>query len=97
MAEWRVEEVGGGVRFRVRVVPRARRSEVAGLWSDCLKIRLAAPPVEGAANRALVAFVAARLGVRQAQVELIGGETSREKTLRVQGVTVQQVRERLHP
>ena len=95
MAIWQVQEAPGGARFRVRVVPRARRSEVAGLWGDCLKVRRAAPPVEGAANRELVAFLAQALGVRPAQVEILSGASSREKLIAVEGVGPQEVEQRL--
>ncbi len=53
------------------------------MHGEALKIRLAAPPVEGKANEALVRFIAERLGLRRAEVELVRGETSREKTVRV--------------
>jgi len=95
--DWQVEETGEGVRFRVRVVPRARKSEIAGLLGKALKVRLAAPPVEGAANKALVAFLAQRLGVRRAQVQIVSGQTSREKLVAVEGVGLREVRERLLP
>ncbi len=63
--------------------PGAKKTAVAGLHGAALKIRLAAPPVEGKANQALIAFVADRLDLRRADVQLVRGETSREKTLRV--------------
>jgi len=56
---------------------------VAGTHGETLKIRLAAPPVEGKANEALVRFIAARLGLRLSEVRLVRGENSREKTVRV--------------
>jgi uncharacterized protein (TIGR00251 family) len=65
------------------VQPGAKRTEIAGIHGEALKIRLAAPPVEGKANAALRAFIAERLDVRIADVELVRGETSRSKTLRV--------------
>jgi uncharacterized protein (TIGR00251 family) len=70
----------------LHVQPGARRSEVAGLHGDALKIRLAAPPVEGKANAALLAFLAERLGLAKADVQLKSGMTSRRKTVRVSGV-----------
>jgi uncharacterized protein (TIGR00251 family) len=87
--------VAGGVRLRVRVQPRASRTECAGLIGDELKIRLAAPPVEGAANDALVRFLAARLGVARAAVFLVAGGSSRSKLVEVQGVEEAAVRVRL--
>ncbi|MGQ9457343.1 MAG: DUF167 domain-containing protein [Anaerolineae bacterium] len=96
---WAVEEREEGVRFRVRVIPRASRDEVAGLQGEALRVRLTAPPVEGAANRALVEFLARQLGVRKGQVWILSGEASREKVVAVEGVEAEEVRARLlgHP
>jgi len=84
--------VAGGVVLHLRVQPGARRSEVVGRHGDALKVRVAAPPVEGKANAAVVALVAGLLGVRVAQVEVIAGPTSRTKRVQVAGVTIDQVR-----
>jgi uncharacterized protein len=84
-----------GVELDVHVIPRARKTEVAGLRDDRLLIRLAAPPVEGAANSALVAFVAEWLAVPRRAVQLVSGERSRRKRLFVEGVTADVVRARL--
>ena len=73
-------------KFSVYVQPRAARTQVAGMHDGCVKIRLAAPPVDGAANAELIEFVAHRLGVPKSRVRLVGGETSRRKTLSVEGV-----------
>ncbi len=83
------------MRFRVRVVPRASRDEVAGLQGEALRVRLTAPPVEGAANLALVDFLARRLGVRKGQVRILSGGTSRDKVVAVEGVSAGEVRARL--
>lgn len=76
----------GGISLTLHVQPGAKRTEFAGLHGDALKIRLAAPPVEGKANAALLAFLAKYFGVARANVELISGDTSRHKIVRVQGV-----------
>lgn len=78
---------GDAVVLAIHVQPGAKRSEAAGEHGEALKIRLAAPPVDGKANAALVAFVAHRLDVPRSQVELIGGAASRQKRLRVTGVS----------
>ena len=91
MSTWNIVESGGGVTFAVRVVPRSSRDEIAGVQSDALKVKLTAPPVEGAANAALVEFVAKQLGVRRRAVSFVSGETSRNKIVRVGGVTRGQV------
>lgn len=68
--------------------PRASRTELAGLHGTEIRIRVAAPPVDGAANEALIRFVARRLGVPRALVAIAAGETSRSKVVSVEGVTV---------
>jgi len=78
--------------FIVHVVPRARRTEVAGPYGDAIRIRLAAPPVDGAANAELVRFLAERLGVARRAVEVAAGASTRRKTIRVTGVTSEQAR-----
>lgn len=83
----RVEVLDGAVRFPVRVVPRAGRTEVAGLHAGSLRIRLAAPPVEGKANAALVRFLARSLGVPRGAVSVVSGERGRAKTVEVAGDT----------
>lgn len=77
---------GDGVVLTLHIQPGAKKTEVAGLHGDALKIRLAAPPVDGKANEALVAFVAKTLSVPKANVELVSGQTSRAKRLRVAGI-----------
>ena len=74
-------------RLVVHVVPRARRSTVAGRHGDAIKIKLAAPPVDGAANAELIRFVAVQLGVPRSAVTILNGAAARRKTLAVRGVT----------
>jgi uncharacterized protein (TIGR00251 family) len=82
--------VEGGVRLAVRVIPRASRTALDGIVQDAdgkplLKLRLKAPPVEGAANAALIAFLAEELGLRKADITLRSGETGRTKLLILSG------------
>lgn len=79
----------------VQVQPRAPRSEVVGPHGDAVKIRLAAPPVDGAANAELVRFLAERLGVRRNDVTIVRGNTARRKTLRIRGVSAATARRAL--
>ena len=90
-----IKSAPGGVTFAVRVTPRARKKEIVGVQGDALQVKLAAPPVEGAANAALCEFLADRLGVRKSAVTIVTGRTSRHKVVRVEGVTVDEVRARL--
>ncbi len=64
----------------------AARNEVAGLHGPALKVRLTAPPVEGAANEACIAFLADRLGIPRARLTIVSGQTSRDKLVQVEGV-----------
>ena len=84
-------QAAGGVELLVLVQPRASRTKVVGEHDGRLKIALAAPPVDGEANAALIEFVADALDVRKAAVQLVDGETSRRKRLLVQGVALEQV------
>jgi uncharacterized protein (TIGR00251 family) len=71
----------------VKVIPRARHTEVAGVMADgTVRIRVAAPPVEGAANRALVGFLAETLGIPRSQVDIVAGESSERKLVSLVGV-----------
>jgi uncharacterized protein len=71
----------------VRVQPRASKDEVAGVHGEALKVRLRAPPVDGAANDALIAFLAARLAVAKQRIRVVAGASSRAKVVEVDGVT----------
>jgi len=88
----RVEVRGSAVRVSVHVQPRAARSEIVGLHGAALKVRLQAPPVDGAANEALVALLADRLGVAPREVKVVAGASSRAKTVEVEGTTEAAVR-----
>ncbi len=79
-----VSSAGNRIRFRVRLTPRAHRNAVVG-WTETghLKVRIAAPPVEEAANRELIRFFAKRLGVSKAEIVIIGGFHSKTKQLEV--------------
>jgi hypothetical protein len=69
----------------VHVVPRAHRTEVVGRHGDAIRIRVAAPPVGGAANEELLRFLAERLGVARAAVRIVAGAAGRRKTVGIEG------------
>jgi len=73
--------------LRVYVQPKASKNEIVGLHGDALKIRLTSPPVDGKANKALVAFIARILSVPKRQVTLQSGQQNRNKVLKIEGVT----------
>jgi uncharacterized protein (TIGR00251 family) len=86
-----VQSRADGVRFTVRVQPRASRTELAGSHDGALKVRLQAPPVDGAANEALVTLVAASLGVPRRDVHIVSGASARTKVVDVAGVGIEDV------
>jgi uncharacterized protein (TIGR00251 family) len=88
-----IREIPGGIRLLVRAQPRASRSSVVGVIDDgrggiALKVAVAAPPVEGAANEAIVELFAAKLGVAKRAVTIAKGETGRNKQVDVIGIDV---------
>jgi hypothetical protein len=91
MSALKIAESGGGVTFAVRVMPRSSRDEIVGLYGDALKVKLTAPPVEGAANLALIEFLAKHLGVRKSAVSILGGDRSRNKIVRVDGIARERI------
>ncbi len=92
-----VKDGPGGAEVSVLVQPRASRTKVVGEHDGRLKIALAAPPVDGEANAALVEFLADALEVKKAQVTFLDGETSRRKRLAIRGVAAAQVMAMLLP
>jgi uncharacterized protein (TIGR00251 family) len=86
------EQRNESVRVRIRVQPRASRTEIVGEHDGALKVRVAAPPVDGAANEELVRFIAKRMGVAQSRVRVTTGETGRSKVIEIDGVDVHSVR-----
>lgn len=74
------------VRISVYVQPRASKTAIAGMHDGCIKIRLAAPPVDGAANAALIEFIAKRVGVARSRVRLVSGASARRKVIEIDGV-----------
>jgi uncharacterized protein (TIGR00251 family) len=77
-----------GAAITVKVMPRARKTEIAGLMADgTIKIRVAAPPVGGAANRVLVEFLSQTLGLPKSQIDIIAGETAERKLISMVGIS----------
>jgi uncharacterized protein (TIGR00251 family) len=75
------------ITLKVRLQPRASRDGIDGLHGDALKVRVTAPPVEGRANKAVKKLLAGKLGISSSHVEIIAGERSREKLLRISGIS----------
>lgn len=87
---WIIEKHGFSL-VNIHVQPRASKNEIAGIHGESLKVRLTSPPVEGAANSLLIEFMAKKLGVPKSRVELVSGEKSRHKTLKVDDLTKDEV------
>jgi hypothetical protein len=85
-------EVDGAVRFAVRVTPRASRAAITGVHGGALKVSLTAPPVEGAANAALIELLADALAVPKRAVRIEHGDHNRQKTISIDGVTLAALR-----
>jgi uncharacterized protein (TIGR00251 family) len=90
-----IEATPTGITVRVYVAPRSSTNKVVGVHNGALKVALTAPPIEGAANKALIEFFAKTLSVPRSAVKLISGETSRHKVLSVLGVGAQAALKRL--
>jgi len=84
-----------GITFAVKVHPRAKKNAITGEVGDALKVAITAPPVDGKANAACVEFFAKLLNLPRSSVTIAAGQTSRNKVIRVTGLTAQQVRDRL--
>ncbi len=81
--------------IKVKLTPRSSRNEIIGKTDDVVRVKLTAPPVEGKANKALVQFLAKKLGRPKRDVEIVSGERSRLKTIRVHGMSIEEVMEKL--
>jgi len=81
-----IQETSAGMLFKVAVQPRGSKNEIVGLHGDAVKIRLTAPPVEGAANKMCIGFLAKTLKVSKSDVEIVKGQKSRSKTVLVRSV-----------
>ena len=90
-----VHETADGVSFAVKVQPRARKNAIVGELGDALKVALTGPPVDGRANEACIEFFADALRTSRSAVSILSGQTSRNKVIRVIGITAAQLRERL--
>jgi uncharacterized protein len=83
--------MSAATRIDVYVQPRASRTMLAGMHDGCIRIRLAAPPVDGAANTALIEFVAERLGIARSRVRIVSGQSARRKRLEIDGMTLAEI------
>jgi uncharacterized protein (TIGR00251 family) len=88
-----VREKDGSISFPVRVIPRASQSEIVGEHDGALKIKIAAPPVDGAANAELIKLLASKFNVSKGDIEITGGETSKKKRIKIRNLSESKFRE----
>jgi hypothetical protein len=93
--DWQVREKQNGLEVPLHVQVRARRNEIAGLHDGALKLRISAPRVDDAANRAIIAFFASLLGIPKSKLQIVSGQKSRDKVLRIEGITLDDLRSHL--
>jgi uncharacterized protein (TIGR00251 family) len=91
----KLNETSSGVTFAVKVHPRAKKNAITGEVGDALKVALTAPPVDGKANAACIEFFAKLLNVPRSSVTIASGQSSRNKVIRVAGVSAEEVRRQL--
>jgi uncharacterized protein len=90
-----IRENADGVSFAVRVHPRAKKNAITGELSDALKVSLTTPPIDGRANKACIEFFAKLLNVPRSSVTIASGQTSRNKVIRVAGLSAEELRKRI--
>jgi len=88
-----IKDRSGNVELRIHCQPRASQTEIVGLHGDALKVRLAAPPVEGQANAALCQFLAQYFGVLRQEVQILSGKGARQKRVLIKGKTAQEIQD----
>jgi uncharacterized protein len=92
---WQIRERETGLEVPLHVQVRARRDEIAGVHNGALKLRISAPPVDDAANRAIVAFFASLLAIPKSRLRIVSGQKSRDKVLRIEGISLDELRSHL--
>jgi uncharacterized protein (TIGR00251 family) len=90
-----VRDTPAGAVFAVKVHPRAKKDAITGEIADALKLALTAPPVEGRANEACIEFLARLLQVPRSSISIAAGQNSRNKVIRIAGLSAEEVRKRL--
>ena len=91
-----VHDTPGGAFFAIKVHPRARKNAITGELGDALKVSLTSPPVDGRASQACIEFFAKLLKVPRSSVSIAAGQTSRNKVIRIVGLTAEEVKTRLN-
>jgi len=87
-SELQVQETGEGLELRLHVQPRAKRSEIAGVHAGALKLKITAPPVDDAANRAIIQYFSTLLGIPRSNIQILSGTKYRDKKLQIRGLSL---------
>ncbi len=95
MENLKVTKTDAGVVFGVKVVPASSRTALAGVLGDLLKVKVAAPPEKGKANKCLIEFLAKQLGVKKNQISIVAGQTNPVKMVQVTGISIEALLEKL--
>jgi uncharacterized protein (TIGR00251 family) len=91
-AECRIRETGTGLMVPLHVQPRARQTQIVGIHNGALKVKVSAPPVDDAANRALEEYFSKMVGLPKSHVQIVAGQRSRDKLLHITGMSPQTFR-----
>jgi uncharacterized protein len=86
--ELQVSETTAGLVIRLHVLPRAKRCEIAGTHNGALKVKVTAPPVDDAANRAIIEFLSKEFGVSKSSLQILSGLRSRDKIVQIKGLSL---------
>jgi uncharacterized protein len=84
----KIRETNMGFEVPLHVLPRAKRSEITGMHNGALKMKVTAPPVDDAANRAIIEFFSKKLGISKSSIQIMSGAKSRDKILQIQGIAL---------
>ena len=90
-----VRETALGLEVHIHVQPRAKRCEISGIYNRALKVKVVAPPVDDAANRAIIDFFASLLDIPKSSISIPAGAKSKDKTLQIKGLSLKSFRDRL--
>ncbi|QPJ66511.1 MAG: YggU family protein [Candidatus Nitrohelix vancouverensis] len=92
-----INECAEGSQFSILVQPRSSKNQIVGLQEQRLKVKLTSPPVDGQANQLCIKFLAKAINIRASALSIVSGQTSRKKTIRVEGLTPDELQSRLSP
>lgn len=95
LTQLQLKESPDGVTINVKLQPRASKNEIQGISENALRVRLTSPPVDGEANAACIAFLGQIFGIAKSKITIVSGQTSRNKVIKLAGVSQQQVLDRL--